>query len=147
METSILSLNNASLNRCCGQDRKFEKIVIVAELQLYKKKVYSNTKKRKDAIMDGDSLKSGCRVAKLRLDVGSTELDEDDVLFASLDGYDSSDNPRVDVDLKPPTPDDIMDGNSLNSGRCVADAIIIDDSDSESSDHCTKLSAKSTFGG
>ena len=90
-----------------------------------------------DAIMDGNSLKSGCRVAKLRLDVGSTELDEDDVLFASLDGYDSSDNPRVDVDLKPPTPDDIMDGNSLNSGRCVVDAIIIDDSDSESSDHCT----------
>ena len=39
--------------------------------------------------MDGDSLKSGCRVAKPRLDVGSTELDEDDVILASLDGYDS----------------------------------------------------------
>ena len=75
-------------------------------------------------------MKSGCRVAKPRLDVASTELDEDDVddddvLFASLDGYDSSDNPRVDVNLKPPTPDDIMDGNSLNSGRCVVDAIVM----------------------
>ena len=147
MESSILSLNNASLNRCCGQDRKFDSFVIVAELQLYKKKPYKNQKKRKDAIMDGDSLKSGCHVAKPRLDVASTELDEDDVLFASLDGYDSSDNPRVDVNLKPPTPDDIMDGKSLNSGRCVVDAIVIDDSDSESSDHCTKLSAKKSFGG
>ena len=102
--------------------------------------------------MDGDSLMSGCRVAKPRLDVASTELDEDDVddddvLFASLDGYDSSDNPRVDVSLKPSTLDDIMDGNSLNSGRCVVDAIVIDDSDSESSDHCTQLSAKSALGG
>ena len=86
-------------------------------------------------------------VAKPRLDVGSTELDEDDVSFASLHGYDSSDNPRVDIDLKLPAPDAIMDGNSLNSGRCVADAIIIDDSDSKSSDHCTKLSVKSALGG
>ena len=35
----------------------------------------------------------------LRVDKASSEIDEDDTLFAPLDGYDSSGNPRVDVDL------------------------------------------------
>ena len=35
MEKSILKLNNKSLNKCCGQDQKFSKFDIVAELIFY----------------------------------------------------------------------------------------------------------------
>ena len=38
MENSILKLNNESLNKCCGQDREFDKFEIFAELNFYRKK-------------------------------------------------------------------------------------------------------------
>ena len=47
MEKLKLKLNSDTLNKCCGQDRSFTKFEIVAELKLYRKEKYRNTKKRK----------------------------------------------------------------------------------------------------